>query len=103
MIIHALQTGTPFELEIFRIDYRIRGTSMGTGIGYRNEARARMKGRYGAGKICTCPTSLIKTIDGEFPVRQSNANHNCAYTRLQQILSQDSSRTSVHFVPFTAL
>jgi len=90
MIIHALQTGTPFELEIFRIDYRIRGTSMATGIGYRNQARARMKGRYGAGKICTCPTSLIKTIGGE-----CNANHNYAYTRLQQILSQDSSGPSV--------
>ena len=49
MIIHALQTGTSFELEIFRIDYRIRGISLGTGIGYRNEARVRMKGRYGTG------------------------------------------------------
>ena len=48
--------------------------------------------------------SLIKTIGGEFPVRQRNANHNCAYTRLQQILSQDSSRTSVlSFVPCTGL
>ena len=67
---------------------------MGTGIGYLNEACAQMKGRYGAGKICTCLTSLIKTIGGEFPVRQRNANHNYAYTRLQHILSQDSSRTS---------
>ena len=41
---------------------------MGTGIGYRNEARAQMKGRYGTGKICTCLMSLIKTIGGEFPV-----------------------------------
>ena len=67
---------------------------MGTGIGYRNEARARMKGWYGTGKICKCLTSLIKTIGGEFPVRQRNANHNYAYTRLQHILSQDSSRAS---------
>ena len=41
---------------------------MGTGIGYHNEAHAQMKGRYGTGKICTCLTSLIKTIGGEFPV-----------------------------------
>jgi len=67
---------------------------MGTGIGYRNEARARMEDRYGMGKICTCLTSLIKTIGGEFSDRQRNANHNYAYTRLQQILSRDSSRTS---------
>ena len=51
-------------------------TAMGAGIGYR------------------CLTSLIETIGGEFTVRQRNANHNYAYTRLQQILSQDSSRTS---------
>ena len=69
-------------------------TPMGTGIGYRNEACARMKGRYSTGKICMCLTSLIKTIGGEFPDRQRNANHNYGYTRLQQILSQDSSRTS---------
>ena len=67
MIIHALQTGTSFELEIFRIDYRIRGISLGTGIGYRNEARVRMKGRYGTGWHLT---SLIKTIGGEFSDRQ---------------------------------
>ena len=67
---------------------------MGTGIGYRNQARARMKGQYSTGKICTCLTSLIKTIGGKFPVRQRNSNHNYACTRLQQILSQDSSRTS---------
>ena len=83
---------------------------MGTGIGYRNKAHPRMKGRYGTGKICTCLTSLIKTIgggkictcltsliktiDGEFSVHQRNPNHNYAYTRLQQILSRDSLRTS---------
>ena len=60
---------------------------MGTGIGYRNKARALMKSRYGTGKNCTCLTSLIKIIGGEFPVRQRNSNHNYAYTRLQQILS----------------
>ena len=76
---------------------------MGTGIGYRNEARPQMKGRYGTGKICTCLTSLIRTTGGEFPVCQRNANHNYAYTHLQQILSQDSSRTSVHFVPCTGV
>ena len=43
---------------------------MGTGIGYRNEAHARMKGWYGTGKICKCLTSLIKTIGGEFSERQ---------------------------------
>ena len=73
---------------------------MGTRIGYRIEARARMKGRYGTG--CHM-TSLIKTIGGEFSDRQRSPNHNYAYTRLQQILSQDSSRTSVHFVPCTGL
>jgi len=56
---------------------------MGTGIGYLNDGRARMKGRYSTGKICTCLTSLFKTIGGEFPVRQINANLNYAYTRLQ--------------------
>ena len=45
-------------------------------------------------KICTCLTSLIKTIGGEFPVRLRNSKHNYAYTRLHQILFQDSSRTS---------
>ena len=74
--------------------------TMGTRIGYRIEARARMKGRYGTGWHMT---SLIKTIGGEFSDRQRNPNHNYAYTRLQQILSQDSSRTSVHFVPCTGL
>ena len=73
---------------------------MGTRIGYRIEARARMKGRYGTGWHLT---SLIKTIGGEFSDRQRNPNHNYAYTRLQQILSQDSSRTSVNFVPCTGL
>ena len=73
---------------------------MGTRIGYRIEARARMKGRYGTEWHLT---SLIKTIGGEFSYRQRNPNHNYAYTRLQQILSQDSSRTSVHFVPCTGL
>ena len=67
---------------------------MGTGIGYRYEALARMKGRYGTGGIEPYPlTSLIKTIGGEFSDRLRNANHNYAYTRIQQILSQDSSRT----------
>ena len=61
---------------------------MGTGIGYRYEARARMKGRYGTGEDLYPLTSLIKTIGREFPVRQRNANHNYAYTRLQKILSQ---------------
>jgi len=41
------------------------------------------------GKICLCLKSLIKTIGGENPVYQRNA-----YTCLQQIISQDSSRTS---------
>ena len=68
---------------------------MGTGIGYRNaRARARMEDRYGTGKICTCLTSLIKTIGGEFSDRQRNANHNYAYTRQQLILSRDSSWTT---------
>ena len=74
--------------------------SMGTGIGYRNEARARMKGWYGTGKICKCLTSLIKTIGGEFPVRQRNANPNYAYTRLQHILSQDMPKTVLGPVPY---
>ena len=72
---------------------------MGTEIGYRYEARARMKGRYGTEEDLYGLTSLIKTIGGEFSDRQRNANHNYAYTRLQQILSQDSFRTSVQFVP----
>ena len=56
------------------------------------------------GKICTCLTSLIKTIGGEFPVHQRNANHNYAYTSLQQFLSQDSSRISaLSSVPCTRL
>ena len=41
------------------------------------------------GKICLCLKLLIKTIGGENPVYQRNA-----YTCLQQIISQDSSRTS---------
>ena len=73
---------------------------MGIGKGYRIEARTRMNGRYGTGGRLT---SLIKTIGGEFSDRQRNPNHNYAYTRLQQIVSQDSSRTSVHFVPCTWL
>ena len=59
--------------------------TMGTGIRYRYEARARMKGRYGTGEKPYPLTSLIKTIDGEFSDRQRNVNHNYAYTRLQQI------------------
>ena len=76
---------------------------MSIGIGYRYEARARMKGRYGTGEYLYPLSSLIKTIGGKFSDRQRNANHNYAYTRLQQILSQDSSSTSVHFVPCTRL
>ena len=76
---------------------------MGTGIGYRCEARGRMKGRYGTGEDLCPLTSLTKTIGGEFSDRQRNANHNYAYTRLQQILSQDSSRTSANFVSCTGL
>jgi len=69
---------------------------MGTGIGYRIEAQRRNERsiRYGVTSDVT-----DKTICGEFSDRQRNPNHNYAYTRLQQILSQDSSRTSVHFVP----
>ena len=51
---------------------------MGTGIGYRYEARARMKGRYGTGGDPYTLTSLIKTICGEFSDRLRNANHNYA-------------------------
>ena len=61
---------------------------MGTEIGYRYEARARMKGRYGTEEDLYGLTSLIKTIGGEFSDRRRSANHNYAYTHLQ-----DSSRT----------
>ena len=55
---------------------------MATGIGYCNEARARIKGRYGTGgEICTCLMSLIKIIGGEFQVRQRNGNHNRSYPK----------------------
>ena len=57
--------------------------TMGTGIGYPNEARARMKGRYGTGEDPYPLTSLIKTIGGEFSDHQRNANHNlqsCVYS-----------------------
>ena len=46
---------------------------MGTGIGYPNEARVRMKGRYGTGGRFVSSDVLIKTIGGEFSDHQRNA------------------------------
>ena len=73
---------------------------LGEAHGYWNRvslrgSRTNVRSIWYGGEYLYPLTSLIKTIGGEFSDRQRNANHNYAYARLQQILSQDSSRTSV--------